>query len=194
MAFTAEDVPLKPLTDYEDYVTQIRKYGEELGQDIVGGMNPNEAVGRYNEKMDNLEDEFVTVRVKDYDAVRQVEQMPQLQASHEPAGLGEPRHTSYSPAKYEAPEDMTFDTYDFNIQSQYGDCHAYIDIQLEGQVVIITLTARARHRPQGTSHIIANPIIVWRFDSEGSIDNSKADFDTLERLADDRYFIETFRG
>lgn len=180
------DVNLKPLTDYESFVGRIRKFGDELKVDMAQ-MSAGQAIGIYNGKINKLRDEFVVVRIKDYSVIRKTQQLPQQQAERDHAGIGAPRRTTRSPAVYTPPEDMVYDSHDFNIQSSYGDCHAYIDVEENGKKVTFTLTARARSHGNGRSHIIATPIVIWKFDSNEAIDSAKVDFETLEKLSDDNY-------
>ncbi|AWG44297.1 hypothetical protein BEH_26285 (plasmid) [Priestia filamentosa] len=186
----SEDIELRSITEYEAYVTRIRKFGDEMFEDMKNGVPPNEAVGIYNEKKDGLRSEFTLERTSDYAAVRKVKQMPQHEAEKKQIGRGEQRHTDVRDVQYTAPEDMVYDTHNFNIQSSYGDCHAYIFVSEDGASVVVRLTARGRH--VGDSHIVATPIIVWKVDPNEITELCRADFDSLERLADDRYFSKFF--
>ena len=194
MSFIPSETELKPLTDYELYITRIRHFGEELKQDIDNHIPPNEAIGRYNEKLDHLRDEFVTVRVADYYAVRKVNQMGKLEVEKDSIGPGEPKATSRNKDEYPAPKNMIYDTHDFNVQSSIGDCHAYDSLRADKRVLTIEVTARARHKPQGKSHIVLIPIVAWKYDPSEVTHYCKADFETLERLADDRYYQNLFYG
>ncbi|MED3729507.1 hypothetical protein HPB58_09535 [Priestia filamentosa] len=187
-----EDIELRSMIEYEAYVTRIRQYGVEMFEDMKNGVPPNQAVGIYNEKMDQLRSEFTIERTSDYAAVRKVQQMPQHEAEKKQIGRGEPRHTDVRDVQYTAPEDMIYKTHDFNIQSSYGDCHAYISVSEDGVSVVVRLTARGRY--VGDSHIIATPIIVWKVDPNEITEFCRSDFDSLERLADDRYFSKFFNN
>ncbi|WP_134914843.1 hypothetical protein [Paenibacillus sp. IHB B 3084] len=127
-SFLPEESTLKPLTDYEDYVSKIRKLAIELGDEIKNNVPPLEAMENYNRKLEDLQDEFINIRLNDYHAVRKVEQMGLVEANHEGTNHGSPRHTSYTNVVYDAPDGMVFDTYTPGITSTYGDCHDYFNI------------------------------------------------------------------
>ncbi|UDB49870.1 hypothetical protein [Bacillus safensis] len=189
MSYIPPEVSLKPLTEYEDFITKIRGFGQELSDDINNGIPPNQAIGQYNEKLDILRVEFVEVRFADYLAVRTVKQMPLLEVSKDAVWNGEPRRTNENHGVYVAPEDMVFDSYDPGEHSSKGDCHFYTFLSEDNKKFTIKVTARALHKPPlRESKIILNPIIVWKLDPEEGINYCKEDFETLERLADDRYY------
>ncbi len=123
--FIPEETELKPLTDYEGYVTRIRAFGVELKEDILNNIPPSEALGRYNQKVEDLEGEFTEERLDDYYNVRVVEQQQVIEVEKDSVGMGEPRTTSTNGGDFKAPDDMIYDTHDFNERSSQGDCHSY---------------------------------------------------------------------
>jgi hypothetical protein len=183
-SFLPQPNELKPLTDYGDYITSIRRLTDELADEIRNNVPPQEAMGNYNKKLGKLQGQFIGIRTNDYLAVRVVEQKGLVEANHEGTNDGSPRHTDYENVFYDAPAEMIFDTHDPNIQSSYGDCHPYLYILDGGRRVQFQLTARARHN--AGSNIKATPIIVWKINPDEVNLNCRDDFNTLQRLADDR--------
>lgn len=189
--FHAEDVPLKPLTDYENYVDEIRKFTKILADRIKAGDDPNEAMGDYNQNMDELESQFVSIRIEDYEAVRTVTTSRVIQAEANSVDPGKPRPPATTDGEeFTAPEDMVCIDVQPNKVVDQGDTDngEKIEISDDGTHVRIWVSARSQRKPQGKSHIMIAPVIIWGYELDMSNYFSYDDFKTLKILADDKLF------
>ncbi|WP_286927368.1 MULTISPECIES: hypothetical protein [Lysinibacillus] len=194
--FDNEDVPLKPLTEYEDYVDEIRRFTKILADRIKTGDDPNEVMGDYNQNMNDLENRFVSIRIEDYESVRANTTSRVIQAEANSVDPGKPRPPATTDSEeFSAPDDMVCIDVIPNKIVEQGDTDGgeKIEINNDGTRVKIWVRARSQRKPQGKSHIMIAPVIIWGYELDVSNYFSHEDFKTLKTLADDRLFRQFWR-
>ncbi|MFF2591071.1 hypothetical protein ACFVSS_25185 [Peribacillus butanolivorans] len=186
-----EDIPLKPLTDYENYVDDIRKETKILGERIIAGEDPNVVVADYNKAITNLQNNFIPVRIKDYKSVRDVEKGRFIEAEAESIDIGKPRPpATVVRDDYRAPGDMEYWDAKPGTITDHGDTDngPKIEILEQGKLVKFTISARSQHKPNGGTHIAISPVITWSYSENIAHRLSYMDFETLQLFADDKLF------
>ncbi|MBL4974821.1 hypothetical protein I5F18_21275 [Bacillus halotolerans] len=169
---------LKPLIEYID---GIKKQFADLKESLKG-MDLDTALKEYEKGRAEIQKGFIEQRKDDYLSHRETILYGTFEAEHGEVSQGEPRHTSRHEGTVQGPEGMVFESLAYNPSTEKGKTSKTYLIHPGNQAVHVVVTATARYRGEGRSHIRIQPSITWKYEEGVSEANAIKDWNEIDKI------------
>lgn len=169
---------LKPLIEYID---GIKKQFADLKESLKG-MDLETALKEYEKKRAEIQKDFIEQRKDDYLSYRETILNGTFEATHGEVWPGEPRHTSRHGGDILGPEGMVFESIAYNPSTEKGDTSKTHIVLPGNHAVHVVVTATARYRGEGESHIRIQPSITWKYEEGVAEANAVKDWNEIDKI------------